>query len=1396
RYDNVQPQPQPQSQSQPQPTSSLGYDNVGKNQLNINNSDGGSNKELTSRYDNVSTSNRSIGESNDSTSSRYDNVSNSLLVDSLSSSTGAVNNTSSSSSSLLSSNNYSSSPYNSYNAQTSNNKGEETSNSTTTKKDYIERDIGEEDLCLLENLIRYKSRLGKEDEHEIHVPNKLLEKSEQNEEPGSGYVEEEEDNLLSNPYISNHSTFTSSYSHPKFLTNKGLTEGFSSRTIVQSSASAISNASSSKIRLENISITSWNSEFQRLLEMDDCLEKFERLSSLEHDFVYAAETYGRIIISENFLSNELKTIKPVSVGGIAGGEKYIVQGILFKFALENETFGLYGSDENAMKTAAHELNGCTSFLNCGIKGLHVPLMAYIDYRGFRLMAMSLLPISKKSLIYGSCDAGQTVHTSNNIFNHLFGNASKIVNLKSHMVQDSSGDIKSIYGPIDIEGHIGADNRFYLLDFARLSPPEPVRHRGSYLYKLLRLELVRKFHKPLCSDAFSPMANIEIDIHNSEVKECYDELINIIIPNFAFNLENTYLKNESFSTTINTDHYFNHYKNISKHFHLEGINLRYLGEVRSYVRSDILKDFLTAEAIVRTLKSLARELLRREMKKTHLPSDYPYRNLLLNFLNLVFDEYTGQTEVFWTKIVFEKMQKKFLNIFHNRGLGEFETAEDGSKNVLGPDSPDEILKEMLENKSIRYKILTKFCKSIGLVLSKVSKAQFKESPKSFVFVDPDIIEIKTLITRLNIIDYADGMSLYYKSMGRGLSHSSKTRLLTISQTRLEESLHSMSTNYNSIFQMGNVIRLIAKYQEYNDKAKKYLEADKTFQQLENLRIDQNLLLQSKIHRVKSNISYLLYERITPEHLERIEALIKDCIELSPSKAYPTYLLAKLYTRMNSYSKSDFEKVNQAYEDIFLIDENYQKGHVNYAVFLLNTQEKNPIFSTEKVSAEIVKALSHGIVDSIIEKIEPVVNYNPWVVYESSKNIPKIKIMVKKAFATMVEKKGKLIIPNNISVLPEDRYFFENIQLSTLHLKEHSSSDNIKVLFSVFPSANKLYLRESNVDNIPNLFSDIKFCSNLTHINFGYSKGILDDYLVTIITPNLIKLKLYEIQEITQVTINKITEVAENLQVLDIGGCTGIESSCVLALLEKNKKIKKIAFPPSIDNDTLIQIFNISSQLERIDYMKCNLLTKDSFSQSFKYLPNLVKFRDPVGVPYFFLAQQFFNTRISKGGFEPVIRYFSKYNGKDIELFHIKTSFSMSAHDNKEYILWFNNFHPLVRFRDPPNSSNGLFQAARAVYSERPHNTLTVYRKSNPNSFFNTNDFIITCFNSMSPLQSFTFDYLNSKYSFSLNHLTSVQGKTFQTNIGLNSKTILTLGNSKSMGMMLDIEVKDKITPIFI
>jgi hypothetical protein len=90
-------------------------------------------------------------------------------------------------------------------------------------------------------------------------------------------------------------------------------------------------------------------EFQRIVDLPESTErekfvKYSRLSSLSRDFVHIAKTFGKIIISERFLPPAARTINPcVSVGGLAGGEKYIYHGILFKFAVD--WLNIYGGDQ-------------------------------------------------------------------------------------------------------------------------------------------------------------------------------------------------------------------------------------------------------------------------------------------------------------------------------------------------------------------------------------------------------------------------------------------------------------------------------------------------------------------------------------------------------------------------------------------------------------------------------------------------------------------------------------------------------------------------------------------------------------------------------------------------------------------------------------------------------------------------------------------------------------------------------------------------------------------------------------------------------------------------------------------------------------------------------------------
>lgn len=107
-----------------------------------------------------------------------------------------------------------------------------------------------------------------------------------------------------------------------------------------------------------------------------------------------------------------------------------------------------------------------------------------------------------------------------------------MNLKPHWAgRDASAEI---VGPADIEVHRGLDSRYYVIDHARLFPPEAPSASKNHLFNLLRPEFVKAYKKPLSSDAFSRMTNSAADAepNNDEVRVATAELVNTAIPEFV------------------------------------------------------------------------------------------------------------------------------------------------------------------------------------------------------------------------------------------------------------------------------------------------------------------------------------------------------------------------------------------------------------------------------------------------------------------------------------------------------------------------------------------------------------------------------------------------------------------------------------------------------------------------------------------------------------------------------------------------------------------------------------------------------------------------------------------------------------------------------------------------
>lgn len=267
---------------------------------------------------------------------------------------------------------------------------------------------------------------------------------------------------------------------------------------------------------------------------------------------------------------------------------------MFKFPKAEA--GFY-DEEAAAKIAGHELKGLSNLFNCGIVGLHYPMVAIIDYLGFRLIAMTHLPLSSGSLIYGSNDAGKTIYNKSPEFLEKLEETADILNIKPHM---AGRDCRvRVVSPADLEGHLGTDGKFYVLDFSRVFPPEPPKKdiQGSHLFRLLRPELVKSNPVPLCPDAFSGFVIDPDDArkHNKEIQEASSRLFREIIPSVASQLNQ--LSKNALRRFLGPNHL------LVEIIHANGINVRFMGLLRKYLNNDILRAKVMVELLSRTLKTI-------------------------------------------------------------------------------------------------------------------------------------------------------------------------------------------------------------------------------------------------------------------------------------------------------------------------------------------------------------------------------------------------------------------------------------------------------------------------------------------------------------------------------------------------------------------------------------------------------------------------------------------------------------------------------------------------------------------------------------------------------------------------------------------------------------------------
>lgn len=474
------------------------------------------------------------------------------------------------------------------------------------------------------------------------------------------------------------------------------------------------------------------------------LDCHREMHTLTANFRNDAIMYGRVIISEVALPVEQKTIKPLEASGILGGDKYRVGSVYFKFAVDR--LGIFGgADEAACKVAGHELKALVQIMECQIPGLRFPLLCIIDYLGFRLIAMSTLPIKgRQSLIYGSMDGGKTVVTSPQTM-EITVKMGKKLNLKEHGLRHQPKTTR-VFTPADLELHQGTDGHIYALDFSRMFPPDVAQDNlpGGVFYQLLRPEFVAKHHKPLCSDAWTSfMAHNESAEAVAEIKEAHEALLDLVT-DFGVSLEHERPPVDLLMAS----------EKLVNLMHMNGINCRYMGKIWLAAHaSPYWRLVLLLEMISRRLKRILFMKLRKSVLAHDSSGVSASVATALKFLNRVFGESEESVKYWQLKVRHSVLQYFFVKEAANPPLELQETigGHPWRQFIVNAEHGRVLMND------VRAQLLKLLCQKTGLKLGDLTTEALRNNPRILrvenPFDDADLEDLGVTVTYMPIASFS-------------------------------------------------------------------------------------------------------------------------------------------------------------------------------------------------------------------------------------------------------------------------------------------------------------------------------------------------------------------------------------------------------------------------------------------------------------------------------------------------------------------------------------------------------------------------------------------------------------------------------------------------------------------
>jgi hypothetical protein len=345
----------------------------------------------------------------------------------------------------------------------------------------------------------------------------------------------------------------------------------------------------------------------------------------------------------------------------------------------------------------------------------------------------------------------------------------------------------------------------VIDLARVFPPtcSDSHVKETFLYELMRPEWVAENPVPLSSDAFSGFSSFRMDsLENREVFESTQRLLSVRVPEFAALLDKAALE-PSFSKKAAL-------ATLTEQLHRHGINCRYLGRVRSHCKTEAARQVILVEIVARVVKNLLRERLRVLSTKLTVPGEMPYRLCIVSLLNTVLGHPPKESAIFWRELQVE-IQVQF-------------------RGALAPTEQTPEHLAFLRQELSMYLLLKRLQRLAAVTLSKQSLQELKASPADFRVVLPDIEHVFAQVTHMNIVSYAEGMSLYLASRQEGGNCS--RRLFRLAESKFDGAVRSTPDNLSTLNTYADVLRDRAASCEDEDSLGLYSKAFEKYRMARN------------------------------------------------------------------------------------------------------------------------------------------------------------------------------------------------------------------------------------------------------------------------------------------------------------------------------------------------------------------------------------------------------------------------------------------------------------------------------------------------------------------------------------------------------------------------------------